>query len=102
MSDYHFEFEKQPREEATRGVDFARRYEFKHGDYIVGDPLIEITYNGQPVTDMLVASSVENNSKVLFRVRGGDHGKNYKISILVTTNQGHKREADILMKVREK
>jgi hypothetical protein len=95
-----FEFSKQPAEEVTRAVDFSGTAEIQAGENIVAHT-VEITLNGQVAEGILVSSALDG-SLVKFRVRGGDHGGNYKITVLVTTNAGHVREADVMMYVRER
>ena len=93
------QFRKQPSEETTRAVDFVNIAEIKNGETITNAVVI-ITSNDILVPDMLVSSSVEG-TKVRFRVKDGLDYKTYKITVLITTSAGHKREADIMMVVSE-
>jgi len=94
-----FYFTKQPREETTISVDFSSIREVLAGEIIVS-ATVEITLSGLPVNGMLVSHTM-SGARVLVRVRGGEGGKEYKISILVITNTGHIREADVTMMVWE-
>ena len=91
--------EKQPREEETYGIDFSGVRSMQAGETIQS-AVVEVTRDGQPVTEFLVSYAVVE-TKVLFRLRGGENGKDYKITVLVTTNAGHVREAEVVMFVRE-
>ena len=93
------QFRKQPSEETTRAVDFVNIAEIKNGETIA-NAVVVITSNDILIPDMLVSSSVEG-TKVMFRVKDGLDYKTYKITVLITTSAGHKREADIMMVVSE-
>ncbi len=93
-------FRKQPSEETTRAVDFGNTFELQNGETIQST-VVTVTQDGTVVTgDILVSSSIED-SRVLFRVRGGEHKKTYKITVVMTTDTAHIREADIFMEVVE-
>lgn len=94
-----FIFEKQPQEELTFGVDFSGAREIQNGETISLVDII-ITNKNTPVSDIFVSKSIIGNI-VRVRVRGGENNKNYKITILITTNLHHIRETDIMMYVRE-
>lgn len=93
------QFSKQPSEETTRAVDFVNIAEIVNGETIA-TAVVTITDGGIAVPDMLVSSVVEG-TKVKFRVKDGLDRQTYKITVLITTSTGHKREADIMMVVAE-
>ena len=93
------QFSKQPSEETTRAVDFVNIAEIVNGETIA-TAVVTITDGGIAVPDMLVSSIVEG-TKVMFRVKDGVDCQTYKITVLITTSVGHKREADIIMVVAE-
>lgn len=93
------QFNKQPSEDTTRAVDFVNIAEIKNGETIIS-AVVTITDHNIPEPDMFVSSIVEG-TKVMFRVKGGLECHTYKITVLITTSVGHKREADIMMIVME-
>lgn len=93
------QFKKQPSEETTRAVDFVNIAEIKNGETITS-AVVTITNDNVAAPDMFVSSVVEG-TKVMFRVKGGLDCQTYKITILITTSAGHKREADVMMSVIE-
>lgn len=95
-----FVFIKQPREETTLGIDFSDAREIQSGETLTSATM-DVTQAGLPYDDILVSHTIAG-SRVLFRVRGGENGKDYKMTILVTTNTGHVREADVVMQVQER
>ena len=95
-----FYFTKQPREETTLGINFSGTRELQAGETIFS-AAVEITQAGLPVEDVLVSHAIAG-ARVLVRVRGGEDGKDYKITVLATTNAGHVREVDAVMAVQEK
>lgn len=100
MSVLDFEFEKQPWEETTRAVNASGWSELQAGETIESAEVI-VYLGTQPHPDMLVSSAIDGG-RVLFRVRGGTDGLAYKITVRAITDQGHRREADGMMYVREK
>ena len=94
-----FYFPKQPREETTVRVDFSGTRELQAGETIAS-AAVEITQAGLPVEGVLVSHAIAG-PRVLFRVRGGESNKDYKITVLVTTNAGHVREVEAVMGLRE-
>lgn len=93
------QFSKQPSEETTRAVDFVNIAEILNGETVVSAS-VEVTDSNVLVPDMLVSSTVAG-TKVMFRVKGGEDRTTYKITVLITTSAGHKREANIMMVVTE-
>ena len=95
-----FYFTKQPREETTLAINFSGTRELQAGETIFS-AAVEITQAGLPVDGILVSYAIAG-ARVLVRVRGGESNKDYKITVLATTNAGHVREAEAVMAVREK
>ena len=93
------QFSKQPSEETTRAVDFVNIAEILNGETIAS-AIVEVTDSGFAIPEMLVSSTIEG-TKVMFRVRGGEDRKTYKITVLITTSAGHVREADIMMIIKD-
>lgn len=91
------QFSKQPSEETTRAVDFVNTAEIMNGETIAS-AVVTVTDGGIAVPDLLV-SSIIDGTRVLFRVKDGLDRQKYKITVLITTSAGHKREADIMMVV---
>lgn len=93
------QFSKQPSEDTTRAVDFVNIAEIMNGETIAS-AVVTVTDGGLAVPDMLVSSTVVG-TKVMFRVKDGLDRQTYRITVLITTSAGHKREADIMMVVTE-
>lgn len=93
-----YSFTKQPAEETTVAVDFAGYREFQGGETIAS-VVVSITQEGESYPDMLVSHAAVGNT-VRVRVRGGSAGLEYIITVLATTNQAHRREADVHMFVQ--
>ena len=94
-----FSFTKQPSEETTKAVDFGGCRELQNGE-VIQLTEVSVSLDGEPQEGILVDYDIDG-SLVKFRVKGGEHGLRYKISVVITTDTGHKREADITMLVRE-
>lgn len=94
------EIEKQSREDTTFPVNVSGLRELQAGENISNID-VEVTLNGQQ-TEGIYVSHTNDGPTVFVRVKDGETGKNYKITLLVTTNHGHVREVDVFMYVREK
>ena len=93
-------FEKQPREETTIAVAASGWRELQRGESIV-QATVEITLNEELTEGIYVSHSIDE-ATVYVRLRGGSHGNTYKVTVLGTTDAGHVREVDVIMKVLEK
>lgn len=86
-------FEKQPSE--------VQDYDIDYSEYLTA---LEDTAATAVVTcdsGLTVISSSVIGSVVKVWVSGGDSGATYKVTSLLTTTGGRKREADIKVKVKE-
>lgn len=90
---------KQPREETTFAVDFSHLREIRAGEVIVSAE-VEASHNAVPTPSVLVGHTISGKS-VQVRVREGVHATTYKITIRITTDAAHVREADVFMVVEE-
>ena len=98
-----FSFSKQPWEETSRAVDFASSAELVAGETIASatvfvSMLLDPTQT--PLPSLLVSSDIDG-TLVRFRVAGGVSGENYRITVRIITNAGHRREVDVLLFVQE-
>ena len=90
---------KQPREETTFGIDLSGFREIIAGE-TPESIVVECTIDGESAPGIIVDDELDGN-EVRIRVQGGDHGDNYVITVLVTTNAGHVRQADVVLRIRE-
>jgi hypothetical protein len=95
-----FYLSKQPSEETTFGVDMTGFREIQEGEKITSHT-VTCTQSGQAVSGIIVASS-HTDTVARVRVRGGVNGKDYLLTLLVTTDAGHIREVDVVLQVRER
>jgi hypothetical protein len=96
---------KQPREVVLKGIDFNGSKRLATGDSVVesGSSVIITDEDGEDVTtDMLVLNSLEvstGDNTASAYIKGGETGKEYKISFLVATALGELLEEDIVLPV---
>jgi hypothetical protein len=103
MADRFIAPTKQPAEIVTYGVDFSRRAaagEVLSG-YVPGYPVARDYATGADVTADLIAGAWIDGNTAFVRVRGGEHGRRYRVTLLVATSAGHRWEADIIVGVRD-
>jgi hypothetical protein len=86
-------FEKQPSEIQDYDIDFS--------EYLnaLSDSAVSAVVTGEIGITVVAHSLIGNVVKVW--LSGGDDGETYKITVLLTTSGGRKREADIKVKVKE-
>lgn len=86
-------FTKQPSEVQDYDIDFAPYLTSQN------DLAESFTYTTDP--GITVVGSTLVNSKVKLFLSGGLDGTTYKVTVLLTTVTGRKKEADIRIRVRE-
>jgi hypothetical protein len=94
-------FEKQPRESYVIGIEWA-------GKLPTNAYLISGTVGGQIYPSMDEDNSIITNTlatvsgtQSLTKVLGGEPGRDYRITFLMTLNTGDILEEDVVMQVRE-
>lgn len=103
-------FHKQPSEIERIGVDFSDR--LASGESVVSATykIIDLSDNSDVTATMKVTGSEQIsdedgdtvNESTSIEVQAGTDGKDYKLTIKATTNQGHVLEEDRTIFVREK
>lgn len=90
-------FNKQPSEKLSLSMDFTNS--------LVSETIFSYTAKAycdeEEVTATVISTSSNTTTKVSVTVFAGTTGKDYKITIVVTTTAGNIYEEDITMKVRE-
>lgn len=86
-------FEKQPSEIQDYDIDFSEYLD------AIGDTASSVTVTAE--IGITVSSSALIGKVVKVWLTGGSNGETYKITVLLTTAGGRRREADIKVKVKE-
>jgi hypothetical protein len=91
-------WEKQPWEE--RILEFDTSPSLAVGDSLNSVSSINVTLNGVSQASMLSGSPTIVGSKVYQKIIGGEHGKDYEVSVRIITTNGEKIEDDLTVRVR--
>jgi hypothetical protein len=89
-------FEKQSSEQLQFEIDFSDSLDT--GEYI-SSYTVKAVNESIDYTSTIVDSSDNTTIAVSVRVKGGTDGKNYKITVVITTTEDNIYEKDILMRV---
>lgn len=93
-------FDKQPAEAYLIAVEWA-------GKLPVGASLVSGTVEATRFPDLVVDNSVIANTlasvsgtQSIIKVQGGEHGRDYRITFMMSLSNGDLLEEDVLMQVR--
>lgn len=87
-------FTKQPAEVQDYDIDFTQYLESMGGD-------VAASHRSEVETGLTLSTSMLTGGVVKLFLAGGTAGKTYKVTVLLTTEAGRVREAEIAIKVRE-
>jgi len=100
MGIQYLEKPKQPWEELLRYMDFVDR--IATGDTVASCPIVATDEEGTVVTgSMIDGPTALSGSRVYYTLKGGTHGKTYKINFKAVSTAGNKPEEDLMVEVRE-
>lgn len=85
---------KQPSESLQYTMDFSNVLE--NGETISSCTSVTATPSG-----LTIGAAAVGATSVAFRISGGEDGVNYRVEVIVATNQSNTRESDGLLKVRD-
>lgn len=91
-------FHKQPNESFTISIDFSNN--LVNGDTINTYTVIGYL-NDVDVTSTIINSDSNDDDKVYIEVKNGNDGNDYKITVVVNSNESNIFEDDVLMRVLE-
>jgi hypothetical protein len=89
-------FEKQINEKVTFSIDFSNSLV---GVEVISTYTVKAYNESIDFTSTVIDNSDNTTTTVSIRTKGGTDGKNYKITVLITTDQNNVYEKDILMMV---
>lgn len=92
-------FTKQPSEEFTIAIDFTGR--MATGETLDSAVVTAADSAGTDATAAVIESSSVSSPHVLVRIKGGQDGQDYRVTVVATTATTEVYEADVTMRVRD-